>query len=231
MLKCMLIDDEPLAVQLLADYIEKTDSVELAQSFTDPIQALHFVQENPVDLIFLDVQMPELTGIQLMKILKQRYPVILTTAYEQYALDGFEHNVVDYLLKPISYDRFFRAVQKVAQNRPAGPEAIEDAPRDFIFVKSEYRVVKIDLKDIFFLEGLSDYVAIHLADRKILTLENMKHFEQILPADQFIRVHKSYLIAFSKIDFIERNRVVIGKKWIPVSDTYKKAFWERIKKS
>jgi DNA-binding LytR/AlgR family response regulator len=230
MLKCILIDDEPLAVQLLADYIQKTDSLELTQSFTDPIQALHFVQENPVDLIFLDVQMPELTGIQFMKILKQQYPVILTTAYEQYALDGFEHSVVDYLLKPISYDRFFRAIQKVQQALPEPTKMNVDVPRDFIFVKSEYRVLKIDLKDIFFLEGLGDYVAIHLADRKILTLENMKHFEQTLPANQFMRIHKSYLIAFSKIDFIERNRIVIGEQWIPVSDTYKKAFWEKIKK-
>jgi DNA-binding LytR/AlgR family response regulator len=229
MMNCVIIDDEPLAGQLLSDYVRRSTDLQLVGVYTDPIEGLQFVQDQAVDLIFLDVQMPELTGIQFMKIINQRYPVILTTAYEEYALEGYEHNVVDYLLKPISYDRFLVAIQK-AKDRLVGEE-IPSTPKqlDYIFVKSEYRVLKINLEDILYLEGLGDYVAIHTPGKKILTLENMKSFEAQLPADQFMRVHKSYLIAFSKIDFIERNRVVIQEKWIPISDSKKQKFWERVK--
>ena len=232
MLKCVAIDDEPLAIQLLSDYIKKTKGVSMLQSFSNPIEALHFIQSSEVDLIFLDVQMPELTGIQLMKILNQQHQIILTTAYQQYAIDGFEFDVTDYLLKPISYDRFFIAVQKaMARVTPADVASVTagEQQEDYIFVKSEYRVQRIDLKDISFFEGLGDYVAIHTKKGKILTLEKMKHFEETLPIGSFMRVHKSYIIAISKIEFIERNRIVIGTERIPISETYKKAFWERIK--
>ncbi|GAB5551673.1 MAG: LytTR family DNA-binding domain-containing protein [Saprospiraceae bacterium] len=228
--QCLLIDDEPLALQLLGDYIEKTEGLSLLGAFSDPIQALQFTYTNSPDLIFLDIQMPELTGIQLLKIFQQKHPVILTTAYQQYAMDGYEHDVIDYLLKPISYDRFLVAIQKFQQRKSTALEApVATTSKDHIFVKSEYRVLRINLSDILFLEGLGDYVAIHTAKGKILTLENMKHFAAVLPLRQFMRVHKSYIIAFSKIDFIERNRVVIKTQRIPISDTYKKDFWQQIK--
>lgn len=229
-IQCLLIDDEPLALQLLGDYIEKTAGLSLLGAYSDPIKALQFTYENPPDIIFLDIQMPELTGIQLLKIFQQKHPVILTTAYQQYAMDGYEHDVIDYLLKPIPYDRFLTAIQKFQQRKPKVSEAqVLPPPIDHIFVKSEYRVLRIKLSDILFLEGLGDYVAIHTSEGKILTLENMKHFAVVLPQQQFTRVHKSYIIAFSKIDFIERNRVVIKDQRIPVSDTYKKDFWQQIK--
>ncbi len=233
MLKCIVVDDEPLAIQLLSDYIEKTEALELVNTFSNPIEALQFIQENLVDLIFLDVQMPELTGIQFMKILNQKYEIILTTAYEQYAIDGFDHNAVDYLLKPISYERFFKAIQKVLDRlkteEPVNQQ-VSTPQESYIFVKSEYRVQKVDLNDIYYLEGLGDYVAIHTPNGKILTLENMKQLETRLPDTGFMRVHKSFIISFSKIEYIERNRIIIKDQRIPISDTYKKSFWDKVKK-
>lgn len=231
-MNCIVIDDEPLAIQLLADYVQKTEGLTLIKTFSNPIKALQFINSQSIDLIFLDVQMPELSGIQLMKILNQQYQIILTTAYNSYAVEGFEYNVADYLMKPIAYDRFLIAIQKVQNRTQSSPQitpSIELPAANFIFVKSEYRVQKINLDEIIYLEGLGDYVAIHTVKGKILTLENMKHFERKLPQQDFMRVHKSFLVALSKIDYIERNRIVIQEKRIPVSDSYKKVFWKRIK--
>lgn len=232
MLNCMIIDDEPLAIRLLSDYITKTEGLSLLESFTDPIQALQFAEQQPPDLIFLDIQMPELTGIQFMKIANGKYPIILTTAYDHYALDSYEFDVIDYLLKPISLDRFMIAANKAKLRlQPAVITTQAEAPPvtvDYIFVKSDYKTLKIDLADIYYLEGLGDYVAIHLRDKKILTLEKMKHFETALPAPNFMRVHKSYLIAIDKIEFIERNRIVIKDQRLPIGATYKEEFWARI---
>lgn len=234
-MKCLIIDDEPLAIRLLSDYVAKTDGLTLLQSFTDPIQALRFAEQQRPDLIFLDIQMPELTGIQFMKIANGKYPIILTTAYDQYALDSYEFDVIDYLLKPFSLERFTTAADKAIRRLSPTHVAEQRKPQtgtamaaDYIFVKSDYKTLKIDLTDIYFLEGLGDYVAIHLEDRKILTLENMKHFEAILPGQHFIRVHKSFLVAINKINFIERNRIVIKDRRLPIGATYKDAFWERI---
>ena len=235
MLNCLIIDDEPLAIRLLSDYIAKTEGLSLLRSFTDPIEALQFVDQQVPGLIFLDIQMPELTGIQFMKIANGKYPIILTTAYDHYALDSYEFDVIDYLLKPISLDRFMIAANK-AKNRletvspeSSPPSASSQAKTvDYIFVKSDYKTLKIDLADIFYLEGLGDYIAIHLREKKVLTLENMKHFERVLSVQNFIRVHKSYLIAIDKIEFIERNRIVIKGERLPIGATYKDAFWTRI---
>lgn len=232
MLKCILIDDEPLALNLLSDYIEKTEGLELIKAFSNPIEALQFAGENPPDLIFLDIQMPELTGIQFMKIANGKYPVILTTAYDQYALDSYEFDVIDYLLKPISLDRFMIAAKKakkrLTEKTSISAPPIPEKTLDYIFVKSEYKTLKINLEEILFLKGLGDYTAIHLKDKKILTLEKMKHFESVLPRQNFIRIHKSHLIAIDKIEFIERNRVVINEEWLPIGATYKEAFRKRI---
>ncbi len=229
MIKCVIIDDEPLAVKLLEDYVGKTPDTEFIRGFTNPIEAIHFLEKNTVDLIFLDVQMPEITGIQFIKIADGKYPVVLTTAYEKYALDGYDLDIIDFLVKPISYDRFYSSVEK-AKRRILGAQGAENQREstNHLFVKSEYKTLKIDLDSILYIEGLSDYVAIYTSNgEKILTLDSLKNFEQRLPVE-FMRVHKSYIVALHKIDFIERQRIVIGEKYIPIGTTYQKAFWERV---
>lgn len=236
MIKCLIIDDEPLAGQLLEVYTQRSPDLEHLATFSDPIEALHFLNEHKVDLLFLDIQMPELTGIQLMKITKGQYDIILTTAYKEYALEGYEFDVVDYLLKPISLDRFFLAVEKVKKRRST-PLAPSHEPRDknapvnspdYLFIKSGHKTVRIDLADVYRLESLDNYVAIYTQEEKILTLENMSHFAEHLPAGNFIRVHRSHIVALDKIDFIERNRIVIQGNYIPISNSYRDAFWERV---
>ena len=228
MIKCVLIDDEPLALELLEAHVARTEGMELLQSFTNPIEALQQLDELKPDLIFSDIQMPELSGVQFSKIVGDRYPLIFTTAYDQYALQGYELDVVDYLLKPISLERFQKAIDKFRSRQQHIPATNETAVPEYIFVKSEYKTLKINLADIHYIKGMADYVTIVTKEKKIHTLENLKHYEAILPAPNFMRVHKSYIIAMDKIEFIERNRAVILGDYIPVSDTYKKAFFERV---
>lgn len=232
-IKCVIVDDEPLAVALLADYVLKTPGLEIVLRTTHVLEALQAVQEDKADLLFLDIQMPELTGIQFMKIIRNRCKVILTTAYAQYAMDGYEHDVVDYLLKPITLDRFMIAAQKAKERlgmseAPIGEPASAVKNPDHIFIKTEYRIQRVDLDGIHYIEALRDYVAIHMATGKVLSLESMKHMEELLPEDQFIRIHKSYIINSSRIDFLERGRVVIGKEYLPIGDTYKDKVKEKL---
>src|SRR6201990_2679082 len=215
MIRCLVVDDEPLALHILEDYISKMPFLELVKVTTNPIEALQIVQAGGIDLVFLDVQMPELTGIQFLKISNGKAKVILTTAYSQYALEGYELDVVDYLLKPIAFDRFFKAAQQaqgilqtavkptVAEPAPvATPQ--QDFSNDFIFVKSEYKIQKVYLNQILYIEGLKDYISIFTDTERIITLQNMKKMEETLPENHFVRVHKSYIVALSKIDSIER---------------------------
>lgn len=229
-MKCLIIDDEPLAVKLLKDYASKVPDLEVIMAGSDVFEGLKIAQAGSVELIFLDIQMPELTGIQFMKILNGKCKVILTTAYEEYALQAFDHDVVDYLLKPFSLDRFMTAVQRARERlTTAKPIAETSAPKsDFIFVKSEYRVVKIELKDILYLESLRDYVAIHISGGKILTLQSLRSFEETLDPVKFMRIHKSYIIAIDKISAVERKRVVIGESYLPVGETYLSTFWTKL---
>ncbi|HAO46150.1 MAG TPA: LytTR family DNA-binding domain-containing protein [Ferruginibacter sp.] len=227
MYRCMVIDDEPLALNVLADYIRQTDGLELVDITTSPIKGLQRIQNNEVDLVFLDIQMPELTGIQVMKIIDQRCKVILTTAYPEFALEGYEYNVVDYLLKPVSFERFTKAVQKLPAVVNTGP--VKTMPQDYFFVKSEYKLLRIDISQVLYFEALRDYVAIHTADgNKVLTLQSLSSFEKELPAHLFSRIHKSYLISLSKISFIEKNRVVINNRFLPIGETYKTTFLQKI---
>ncbi|MCB0630566.1 MAG: LytTR family DNA-binding domain-containing protein [Saprospiraceae bacterium] len=233
MIKCLIIDDEPLAVQLLADYVQTDDELELVNTFTNPIKALHFLEDHPVDLLFLDVEMPELTGIQLMTIANGKYQVILTTAYENYAIKGFEFNVIDYLVKPISLERFLIAVQRAKQRLTPkeGNTAMEHTAKqrmEYIFVKNGFKIQRVNLEDILYLESSNDYVSIHTQQEHILTLDTIRHFEELLPPDQFTRVHRSYIVALNKINYIENNRIAIGKQLIPVSKTYQKDFLKMI---
>ncbi|MDB5025784.1 MAG: response regulator transcription factor [Mucilaginibacter sp.] len=234
MIRCLVVDDEPLALHILEDYISKMPFLTLVKATTNPIEALQLVQEGRVDLVFLDVQMPELTGIQFLRIANGKAKVILTTAYSQYALEGYELDVIDYLLKPIAFDRFFKAVQKAqAILQPSSKPEVkaETAPQsdflsDFIFVKTEHKIQKVYLNDILFIEGLKDYISIFTRAERIITLQNMKKMEDALPDKHFIRVHKSYIVSLNKIDSIERSRIFIGDKIIPVGDTYREEFFK-----
>ncbi|MBO9659459.1 MAG: response regulator transcription factor [Chitinophagaceae bacterium] len=227
-MKCLIIDDEPLAVKLLKDYASKVPDLEVVMAGSDVFEGLKLAQAGEADLIFLDIQMPELTGIQFMKVLNGKCKVILTTAYEEYALQAFDHDVVDYLLKPFSLDRFMTAVQRARDRLQTVKPAAESVKADYIFVKSEYRVVKIELKDILYLESLRDYVAIHTASGKILTLQSLRSFEETLDPGKFMRIHKSYIISVEKIGAVERKRVVIGESYLPVGETYLDTFWNRL---
>ncbi|MBS7566033.1 response regulator transcription factor [Mucilaginibacter sp. Bleaf8] len=240
MIRCLVVDDEPLALHIIEDYIAKVPFMELVKSTTSPIEALTLVQDGGIDLVFLDVQMPELTGIQFLRIANGKAKVILTTAYPQYALEGYDLDAVDYLLKPIAFDRFFKAAQKVqAVLQPAAKivEKEEPAPvqqpqqdfvNDFIFVKTEHKIQKVYLHNILFIEGLKDYISIFTPTERIITLQNMKKVEDALPEPHFIRVHRSYIVALNKIDSIERSRICIGDKIIPIGDTYRDEFFKVI---
>jgi DNA-binding LytR/AlgR family response regulator len=231
MLKCMVIDDEPLAIQLLATHISKVSFLELANTFNNPMEALISFNSNPVDLIFLDIQMPQLTGIQFMKLLQNRAQVIITSAYEEYAIEGYEHNVTDYLLKPISFERFYKAVEKAYNiNNPSHKlnpkQDLSNATGGYIFVKVETKMVRVELDDILFIEGLKNYVSIFTKSQRIVTLQVMKQLEEILPSNRFIRVHKSYIVALDKINSIERQEISINDRIIPIGITYQEQFFK-----
>jgi DNA-binding LytR/AlgR family response regulator len=238
-ISCVVVDDEPLALKLMADYVHKTPFFTLKEQTTNPMRAMELVKQGEVDLLFLDIQMPELTGLQLMKIIGHKCKVILTTAYADYALDGYEFDVIDYLLKPVTFDRFLVAAHKAKERLSTEPAVViqapgtttstpTPAPASYIFVKTEYKIQKVDLSDILYMEGLRDYIAIHTTTGKILTLQSMRSFQEQLPERQFMRVHKSYLVALDKIQFIERNRIVIAGNYIPIGETYQEQFQQRL---
>jgi two-component system LytT family response regulator len=235
MIKCLIVDDEPLALNILEDYVDKIPFLQLVRATTNPIEALTVIREKEIDLVFLDVQMPELTGIQFLKIASGRVKVILTTAYPQYALDGYDLDVIDYLLKPIAFERFYKSVQKAQAilhpaQQPVRVEPVlrqqQDFLSDFIFVKTEHKIQKLYLNDILFIEGLKDYISIFTPAERIITLQNMKKMEDALPTRHFMRVHKSYIVSINKIDSIERSRISIGDRTIPVGDTYRDDFFK-----
>ena len=234
-IECAIIDDEPLAVELLASYVKKIPFLELCGKYSNATDALQGIGEKPVDLLFLDIQMPELNGLELSRMVPVNTRIVFTTAFNQYAVDGFRVNALDYLLKPISYADFMEACNKalqwfqlVQQSDQAAPAASEE-PRS-IFVKSEYKLLQINLDDIRYIEGLKDYVKIYTeqSPHPVLSLMNMKAIEQALPSSRFIRVHRSFIVQKSKIREIERNRIVFGDVYIPIGDSYKQAFQDFI---
>jgi DNA-binding LytR/AlgR family response regulator len=232
-LRCIIVEDEPLARNLLVEYVSKVSFLELVQACSNPLQAVEVLRSNPINLMFLDIQMPEITGITLLKSLKVKPLVILTTAYSEYALESYELDVVDYLLKPITFDRFLRAVDK-ASHRFSAPsqEAPPSEPaRSFVFIKDGTRLVKVNFDDILFVEGLKDYVTIVTRTQKIISLQRLKALETQLPAESFIRVHHSYIVSLKAIDTIHKSEVRIGSHVIPISDSYKKAFKDFIEKN
>jgi DNA-binding LytR/AlgR family response regulator len=238
MIKCIIIDDEPLALEILQDFIGKVPFLQLNASFTNALQALQYMESEEVDLLFLDIKMPDISGIDFLRSLKKRPMTIFTTAYQEFALEGYNLNILDYLLKPIPFNRFLSAVNKaqeylqlVRNNRPAdSPVTTPKAPQQFIFIKTEYKIVKVDLEDILYIEGLKDYSKIYLKDnpKPIYTLQNLKSFESKFPTERFARIHRSYIVSVSKINVICKNRVVIGQTDIPVSIGFKNNLQEII---
>ena len=235
-IRCAILDDEPMAVALLSKYVEKISSFELVKATTNPFEILELIAQTTIDVLFIDIQMPELTGIQMMEMLGNKTKFVITSAYSEYALKGYEHNVVDYLLKPISFDRFYKCIQKIeslALEKPAPTVEIvaktEEKPDEFLFIKTDGKLVKINLNDLLLVEGLKDYLYLHLKNEKLIVLDTLKDFEAKLPASDFMRVHKSYIIRLDQIETIERNRVFIQKNIVPIGETYKIKFQDWVK--
>lgn len=227
-LNCALVDDEPLALDLLETYVRKTPFLNLVGKCSSAVAAMKELQEKTVDLLFLDIQMPELSGLEYSKMVNPETRIVFTTAFGQYALDGYRVNALDYLLKPISYKDFLEAANKalswfeMKENASAGGNVVK-VEDDCIYVKSDYKLVQIKLKDILYVEGLKDYVKIYIENepKAILSLMSMKAMEERLPSSHFIRVHRSFIVQKNKIKIIDRGRIVFGKEYIPISDSYK----------
>lgn len=230
-IKCCVVDDEPLAAQLIASYIEKTPFMTLSGVFSSAQDAVKTILDEKIDVVFLDIEMPQLNGVEFARIIPENCRVIFTTAYDRYAIQGFKVNALDYLLKPVSYEEFVasanRALSWCELHRQANMVTDE---REYIIVKSEYKLVQIAINDILYIEGLKDYVKIYLENiaKPILTLMSMKMLEKYLPMSKFLRVHRSYIVNTNKIKTVERNRIVFGNHYIPVSESYKQVFYDYV---
>lgn len=229
-LNCAIVDDEPLALNLLESYVNKTPFLTLAGKYSSAVQAMKELPGKQIDLLFLDIQMPELNGLEFSKMVNSHTRIVFTTAFGQYAINGYKVNALDYLLKPISYVDFLQAANKAVQWFELLQQPKEEI--DSIFVKSEYKLVQIELKNILYVEGLKDYIKIYEEgnSKPILSLMSMKAMEEMLPASRFMRVHRSYIVQKDKIRIIDRGRIVFGKNYIPVSDSYKQTFQEFLDK-
>jgi len=235
MIQCITIDDEPLALQQIAGYIRKTPFLALQAEFDSAIKAIPFLQENEIDLMFVDINMPDLNGLDFVKAQTNPPKVIFTTAYAEYAIEGFKVNALDYLLKPIDYDVFLKSANKALEwfsLQDKKSTKIEGNDK-FLFIKSEYKVLRINLSDIKYIEGMREYIRIHMTSQKpIMTIISMKRIEEFLPQDKFMRVHRSYIVNLEKITTIDRNRIVFDNNtYIPVSGQYNQKFQEYLNKN
>jgi len=234
-LRTIAIDDEPLALRLVSDYVSKTPFLELVGAFDNPLDAIDFLSTQSADLIFVDIQMPDLTGIEFARSLENAPKIIFTTAYEKYALEGFKLNAIDYLLKPFSYEEFLKAAQKARKQSELEASTLPsiEANNQFLFLKSEYKIRRINFNDILYIEGLKDYIKVFTTgeDKPVLSIKTMKSLEQKLPVTKFMRVHRSFIVNLDKIDTIERNRIVFGKTYIPISEQYKSKFQDYLDKN
>ena len=227
-LRCAIVDDEPLAIGLLESYVKKTPFLELCGKWSSGVQAMKYLPESHIDLLFLDIQMPELNGLEFSRLVSTSTRIVFTTAFEQYALDGYRVNALDYLLKPISYTDFIEAVTKAVKwfelNKKSESQGqVENSGSDWIYVKSDYKLLQVELDKILYIEGLKDYVKIHLEDsqKPIISLISLRALEDKLPSSRFIRVHRSFIVQKSKIKIIEKGRIIFGKEYIPISESYK----------
>ena len=221
-INCAIIDDEPLAAGLLKSYAEKTPFLNLIGTYGSAVEAMKELRNNPAHLLFLDIQMPELSGIEFAKILPKETKVIFTTAFEQYAIEGYKVSALDYLMKPVSYEEFLKAANKALDWFCVSQKRQTYAADRFMYVKSDYKLVRVALDDILYIEGLKDYIRIYLTDgQKVMSLMNMKKMEDYLPRPEFLRTHRSYIVHMSKAEAIERFRIVFGDQYLPISDSYK----------
>lgn len=225
---CIIIEDEPLAMERTKSFVDKIPFLNLCGTFDNALDGLSYLRSNKVDLLFLDINMDELSGIELLESSKIDSRVIITTAYQEYAIKGYELNVTDYLLKPFTFDRFLKAVNK-AQESMSQPAL--SLPPEYIFVKTENRLEKVNLSDIIYIEGMRDYRRIHMAEKRIMTLQNFSELEKIIPSNIVCRVHKSFMVGINKIESIERSRIKIFNQIIPISETYRELFFQVISKS
>ncbi|MFN7118375.1 MAG: LytR/AlgR family response regulator transcription factor [Saprospiraceae bacterium] len=226
-IRCIIVDDEPLALDLLENYVQRTPFLELVGRCTNAFEAMEVLARETVELLFLDIQMPDLSGVEFSRTLKPGLKVIFTTAFEQYALDGFKVDALDYLLKPFNYEEFLKAANKAQEwFQLVDNQQQKNEPLSYLFVKSEYKLVKIILQDVLFFEGLKDYVKIHLVgqDKPVLSLMSLKSLEEALPAEQFMRVHRSYIVNLEKIESVERSRILINHFPIVVAEQYRDKF-------
>lgn len=244
-IKCIAVDDEPLALSKMENFIGKIPFLKLCGTFSNGIDTLEFLKKNSVDLMFLDIQMNDLTGIQLLEVIKKKPVVIFTTAYDKYAIKSYELDICDYLLKPIPFNRFLIAVNKAYDLlKKSNPETnlssdiesnqntdIDQTKNDFIFLKTEYRMQKVEFDEILYIQGMKDYLLVKTPTSNIMTIMTFKKMEEMLPKDKFIRTHKSFIVPLNKIESIERNRIKIAKKLIPISETYKKDFYDYLQKA
>lgn len=235
MINVIAVDDEPLALQLISGYIGKTPGLKLAGSFENPVEALAFLHGNTIDLVFIDIRMPDLNGVEFTRAMEKGPKVIFTTAYEKYALEGFRLEITDYLLKPFSYEEFLGAVRKaerLIKLEKQAPEKIE-ANNEFLFLKSDYKIKRINFNDILYIEGLKDYVKVYVqnAAKPVISLTSLKLLETKLPPEKFMRIHRSYIVNLDRIDTIERSRIIFGKAYLPVGDQYKEKFQEYLNRN
>ncbi len=229
------IDDEPLALDLVSGYIEKTPGLKLAGRFDNPLEAAEFIVNNQIDLIFLDIQMPDLSGIEFTRAMEKGPKVIFTTAYEKYALEGYKLDIVDYLMKPFSYEEFLAALNKARKLLALEQQSSVNiaANNQFLFLKSDYKIRRINFSDILYIEGLKDYVKVFIQNnpKPVLSQITLKLAESKLPPEKFMRIHRSFIVNLEKIEAIERSRIVFGKEYIPVGDQYKEKFQEFLDKN
>jgi len=232
-INCLIVDDEPAALETLEHFIGKIYFLTLVKKCQNAIEAMQILEENQIDLLFLDINMPDVSGIQFLKSIIARPAVIFTSGYKEYALEGYNLDVVDFLLKPFDFERFLKAVNKASNqiSKTYNQPVIGVKPQQFIFIKADYKLLKINVEDILFVEGLKDYIKIYTRQKLFLTLMSMTSIEEKLPADEFFRIHRSYIISLSKIDSVSRHRVVIGEKFIPISIPYRERFYRLIDKA
>ena len=229
-LSCVIVDDEPVAREIIASFVEKTPNLELVKMFKNASEAIVFMQNETVDLYFLDINMPEITGLSLAKIINKKAKIIFTTAYRDYAVEGFNLNVVDYLLKPIAFDRFLEAIQKVfdTETNQSLSQMLPESQKDFMFVRSQRKMVKIDFNDILYVESLGDYVKIFTNNQAIVTRETITNIEAKLSSNNFIRIHRSFIISFKGISSYTNEFVEVNGKALPISRSYKEAVLQKL---
>jgi DNA-binding LytR/AlgR family response regulator len=235
MISVIAIDDEPLALQLIVDYIQKTPDLMLAGQFENPLEAARFISKNHIDIVFTDIQMPGLTGTEFTRSMVKGPVVIFTTAFEKYAIDGFKLDVADYLLKPFTYEEFLTSIHKAERMIRSVTKPTDEvlSNNEFLFLKADYKIKRINFRNILYIEGLKEYVSVYTthSDKPVLSLSSLKILEKKLPAGRFMRVHRSFIVNLEKIDTIDRSRIVFGKKYIPIGDQYKDRFQEFLDKN